>query len=772
MPVRKQKLDVPIDDQHPRFRSEWSDNRVVIDVSHHQACDECLAIYDFNNYTLAIGESNSLYSGILPLTKFPNIITALKFAVNKTLHGADKGDVAASISLTINHGVRIFVWLLRNGHYSLRTVTREDITQLANDLSNQGWWNLLRYDESFHNLMEAIRRDDTIARNLVGCSNTNSLTLRPSEISKLIGLPVSGNAVPRYFRSFITQILSIASTIDSANESKSGTHGRNYSEFRSTLRVLNRLALHPDENDCISFLPFPIVEAACKEKFGSFDGRTVNLSVDSAVAIFKESLRWLYDFHDAVLEILDTARLTLDEHKKKDRPNDTGLAATIHRRIAEIVFRRKLPHQLLNQDGRGYTSANVINTVFSALAALITINQGRRANEVIGHHRPYGLYFGCTTRVSDTLAERRLDIYCEKSPQDWGVQWCNRLVVDAIDFLEEIAQRYRPFQTPPLERKSDTAEARLQKLFEWRPFTTIGFSNPPIPFHWRSHSSLFFELAGVDTAMFHKSPYPFRRTFITLHIYRYDHPDLLALENHVGHLTESATETYFRDPNKREPSQRIGRLYRKIEEGNNSIRAMLTQERKAYLAEKVLDLFSGRPLGGAFPRLILALTKRLNSSLDFRTSTVGEKASKVTAILLGRGYLPSEKPNGPCMAGTARHTKRHANCFESGALRTELASPSKCQGCVHLMTTQNTLIKFEKDRDYAVKKSSDFSLPKPVRREFAKHAEVMSAIMEREESMAESNRILFERLIATWELAVKEAQNVQRSRKGTTSKAS
>ena len=61
---------------------------------------------------------------------------------------------------------------------------------------------------------------------------------------------------------------------------------------------------------------------------------------------------------------------------------------------------------------------------------------------------------------------------------------------------------------------------------------------------------------------------------------------------------------------------------------------MLTQERKAYLAEKVLDLFSGRPLGGAFPRLILALTKRLNSSLDFRTSTVGEKASKVTAILL------------------------------------------------------------------------------------------------------------------------------------------
>jgi hypothetical protein len=88
------------------------------------------------------------------------------------------------------------------------------------------------------------------------------------------------------------------------------------------------------------------------------------------------------------------------------------------------------------------------------------------------------------------------------------------------------------------------------------------------------------------------------------------------------------------------------------------------------------------------------------------------------------------------------------------------------------MTTQNTLIKFEKDRDYAVKKSSDFSLPKPVRREFAKHAEVMSAIMEREESMAESNRILFERLIATWELAVKEAQNVQRSRKGTTSKAS
>ena len=113
MPVRKQKLDVPIDDQHPRFRSEWNDNRVVIDVSHHQACDECLAIYDFNNYTLAIGESNSLYSGILPLTKFPNIITALKFAVNKTLHGADKGDVAASISLTINHGVRIFVWLLR-----------------------------------------------------------------------------------------------------------------------------------------------------------------------------------------------------------------------------------------------------------------------------------------------------------------------------------------------------------------------------------------------------------------------------------------------------------------------------------------------------------------------------------------------------------------------------------------------------------------------------------------------------------------------------------
>lgn len=774
MPASERTFEIAPSDLHPRFRSQWEDNNLVIDVSHHQAKKDYLASYNLDAYTLALDGCDGLYQGILPLTKFPSLTNALKSAVNKAVHDSDKGSVADAVSHTINHGIRIFIWMLREGHYTLATLSREDTGRLSIDLANQGWWKLLRYDEALQKLMARMLRDRTIASDLISrASNVKKLCIRAEELVRLLGLPISSQMIPLYFRKFLASLSSEVhatktangeSTYDESNDAKKPQRiGGTSSELRSSLRTLNRLALHENAHDCINFIPFPNIEEECSIRFGNYDGRTVNLPLDTAISIFKESLRWLYDYREAVIEILDAARCTLEEHTQKNRLSDSRLTNAIRNRVMPIAVRHNLPERILNNNRwMNNIPSTVIDVVFSALAALIATNQGRRANEVIGQGRPYGLYFGCTAVVSETISERCLNIYCEKSPQDWGIQWCNRLVVDAIDFLEQIAQRFRPLNTPHLQAKVDENEARLDKLFRWRRFTTSGFQNSPMAFDWRAQSELFFELADVDSGIFRKSPFPFRRTFITLYVHRFDHPDLLAIANHVGHLTDSATETYFRDPNKRKPSQRIGRLFQKFEQGD-SIPRMLTLARESYLTEKVAELFSGKPVGGAFPRLVFALTKRLNNSLDFNIAPLQEKASKVGKILVDRGYLSSEKPNGPCMAGTARHTKRHANCLHDGKLRTELASPKKCQGCVHLATTENTLLIFEKDRDDAAKKAADFAFPKAIRREFARHVETMDELIQREREMAESNRIIFEKLIATWEPAVKETHNVRRT---------
>lgn len=771
MGTPKKKLESAPSKLHHRFRSRWEDNTLVVDTSHHQARDDFLTTYDLDKFTLALDDSDGLYRGILPVTEFPSLVNALKYAVNTALRKSDRGDVAASVSLTINHSIRIFTWLLREGHYTLSTLTREETGRLAIDLANQGWWKLLGYDKALQKLMAKMLRDRSIAVDIISqASNVKNICIRMEELVSHLGLPISSTMVPRYFRKYLASFASDstvpATTIDEATSAESEDANElqrtvgTISELRNSLRILNRLALQDNSDDSISFLPFPNVEEECCKLLGNYDGRTINLPLDAAVAIFKEGLRWLYDYQDAVIEILTAARDVLEEHKRKNIVSDSGLIKSIRARVIPIAIRNNLPEKIFNQDRRMKNLPSIIiDVVFTALASLIATNQGKRGNEVIGRYRPFGLYFGCIQPVSQTVSEWRLSIYCEKSPQDWGVQWCNRLVVDAIHFLERIYQAFRPLNMPPLQAKTDENEARLDKLFQWRTFTSAGFESAPFAFAWRTQSQLFFELAGIDARLFNNSQFPFRRTFITLYVHRFDHPDLIALGDHVGHLTYSATENYFRDPNKRKPSERIGRLFRKIEEGRDSMAKILTKEREQYLTEKVAELFSGKPLGGAFPRLVFALTKRLNNSLEFSVASLQQKANTVGKILIDRGYLANEKQNGPCMAGTARHTKRHANCLQDGKLRTELASPRKCHGCVHHAPTENTLLIFEKDRDEAEKKSTDFTIPKAIRREFAKHVETMDEILQREREMAESNRLIFEKLIASWEAAIKETQN-------------
>ncbi|MCP3022775.1 hypothetical protein [Cupriavidus basilensis] len=797
MPIQPKQLVTPSThafskvDKASRYISTFESNLIRVDITHiSDQYNSQLSERNLNAIRLNCVGGVGIHQGLRPLCEFPNLTAAMKLAVNTSLR-LQEYSPADALSYTVRNCSLILTWMLRRGFCRLADLERADTNALSEKVGRTGWWDVLEYEEAFLLLAQQIS-DDPAILNIIATLRPPNYAFSPQALSWYLGLPISTDRIPNWFReAVVSRIVPDRKNFDRPSRTHPNCH-----EHRKTLYALNRLALLPEGFDCISFLPFKYIETEVKAqnawrrnqaaqlkvaKVATEDSATRDIAVNTefdegaapelpispkatpnmplsvAVALFAQALKWQFDYREAILKVLTLFREELERLIKRELVAPDPFSEMMTEKANQILAEAHIPVQV-EQAARGeYPLSKLVDTAMYGVYFNISMNLGRRPSEILGGGKPYGLYYGCCVPALPTSPQHRIEIYVQKSIKGYGTSWCNPLVADGVAFLEEIYQVARPFFTDRVSPPPSLEEARRQKLFEHRLMTVHGFKRLPRKFDARESAHFFFKLAGVDESMFFGVQMPFRRTFMTLYVRRYDCPELLAMQQYMRDFRIESLLAYYRDREHQLPENSVKAHYATVETESRNIAAMLREERKVYLIEILKDLLTGgRKFGGGFALVLRALMRRFTIPESFRIASADEQARLIADELERRKYELTEKKNTICMAGNGSRTTRNGHCWNGERLATENAAPSVCHGCIHSITTESTILIFRQDQEAAFKTASDKSLPLSVRHAAETFASMLEQLICAEMETADSNRKIFEAFRMEWEQIRKE----------------
>lgn len=813
---------LPSEEKSWRFLSDFDDQVIRIDVS-ESIKFRGSKVREFYTSALLVNATGGvgIHTGIHRLEDFPHLLPPLLNAANSALKAND-GGASQAFTSTIRFTILTYCWMFRHGFTKLAELRREDVQLLSAEVSEQGWWDLMQYQQALLQEATNILKDPERLFAIASQKNDGTWRFSAEHLSFRIGLPINRTYIPQWFRrATVTKQIPAFETFDKPTRAVPTKR-----EHSQTLATINRLALLDNGFDSIRFHPFSrrIREIAAGDKrrscamtkllTGSSGGHTEtseniqstseqnidspmhqgdapiasldalereietsakesaqtgekspcqhatpNMPLHIAVAGFTEALRWQYDYKDAILAVLRLLRDSLESKVAEGLAVARPFTAEVVEKANGILAMAGIPLRVsratpFGDDHYGGNSASaLVNTTLFALFFNIATNLGRRPGEIHGAgktRKSYGLYRGCCVRVSDTIPFHRIETYIQKSVRAYATSWCNQLVADAVNFLEELSQLARPLFTSPEPVETDVAIARTQKLFQFPIFSEIGFKSEPPIFDARQASTIFFRLAGIDPQIFFGKQMPFRRTFMTLYVHRFDCPELLALQQYMKDFSIESLLAYYRDKANGLPEDSIKAHYAQYESESRNIANMLKEERKLYLIQILTDLLTGqRRFGGGFARLVNALLKRLSLPENFKNAPLSDKAESIADELEQRGYRLVEG-NTICMAGDAGKTKEQSNCFDGERPRIELACPSMCSGCVHAISTEVGLSIYEEEMESALKTANDKRLPVALRKQAQALIETLKEVIESEKAMAEGTRVRFQRFADSW----------------------
>ncbi|ASV96709.1 hypothetical protein [Paraburkholderia aromaticivorans] len=728
---------------HGRYLSEWRDDIVRVNVSHQRAAPEAVS-YDLTNIVVAVNGGLSPFTTHRRLGDFPEFVDTLKILINLTCKRHHRGNVEPAITAAIATAVRLFIWMHRKGAPALRALTSEDVNALVVDVAEKGWWSILEYDEALKVLLERASEDLELRESLRSASSAKHHregNFKRDIFATELGLPYAPHLTPTWFARDFGRLVGIP---EDQIKPRAGGLLKNK---KTTMHTLNLLAEMPAGFDGLSRYPFANVSRSQRSlnitSASNRDGRTENLDLDVAVTIFRNSIKWVYDYFPGIIELVAAARDELEKNVSKE-PWTTlrRLRLRLRKEYPGIKAKFHLPFPTIDASEGEFSLARMIDYLFVAATSLIASNHGRRRNEVNGFEKPYGLYFGCVEQVAAEPELRRIDFYIEKSLKDYATFWCNKLVADVVERLEQLQQYFRPLNTNPIDIERDHEAGRNIKLFSRRTFSQHGFSAAATEFDWESHARQFFALCGMSTLDFSGRAHPFRRIFCLLFVNRYDHPELIALSEHLGHVDIDQTQVYITDPPARRLERRIAMLIGKARDEMKDFYQMLQDVRSEAFEQKILDLLSGKLIGGGLPRLILKFIKRMSASATFRKMSLEDQARLTRERMEAHAYRYQESRNGGCSAGNARHTRKAAKCAADGQIHHERANPETCHGCIHSLTTENYITLMEQDAAELRAASENPRTPPSLRLRWAKDAERLFEIARQERQLGEKSRAL------------------------------
>jgi len=780
------------DQKSSSLLSEWHSNVVRIFFPNERSKSKTIII-DLDNIFIQCSGPMSVFEGVLPLSTFPNIMDSCKAYLNKCAETFKESSKACSdVAQNFNNILRFMAWVIQQkGVYRFGSLSRDDFNEFINQYCNMnGWHRLLAHDKALANILVEIEAGK-INIDEISTQTYNVFNLNISSIERVTGIVGCNSMMPAWFKKRLIALTGKSFTKERLGKFDPDTPV-SYMRIYNVIKSLNRLYALPDRFDQPNILPFPNGPSLAikksrankkhlKEYKGGEDGRTANLRLDDAIALLKLSLEWIYEYSDGVVELLKIHRERLEKYtpifekeKEKDITNFFKSANDIEKNKYDEKYRLvckkyNLPFdtvvhhkQVLGFDpNRSPTLDSIVKILMSACFILIAINHGRRLNEIIGQNDlSYGLYFGCIQKGDNDVDF--IDIYIEKTIQDWSKFYVNKLVKDAVNILEEISQIFRPLHTKRKNYIVNPSIARKDKLFKLKTINISSwYKNKYTSFIFSMHSKDFFQNAGVNIERIDHRAHPFRRFFALLYFYRYDNPRLLALQHHLRHCDPGTTVVYLSDPRIRNESDRIENLYKdKVNAHTKEEMGLLNDIRSQAFTDAVLEILSGERTGGGWPAIVLSMYKILSKRGDFDDLNLEERAKLTADKLQKRNYQRTPYEHGGCNNGSNNKTRRMSHCHneEDDIRHTEDASQKKCQGCIHHDCSPYNIKILENNAKLLKKQLKDYSLPLVARKAAQSELNILLEMLNSEKELGSKNKQLINDVVGSFSEIIKQAK--------------
>lgn len=730
-----------------RYLSPWNSSIVKIDITQKKDGVSKIKTIDLGGIQLNLVGSAGIYQGMYQLSKFPHLMDALKRVINRLLISNDGGTPKSNVTKAVNHAVRFFICMLRQGIYKLADLTRDDIDAIAKQLIAKGWLGVLPYKQLLDDVEKLMASSDHMAAKFIGSGSRQGCTLRLENIRDHIGMPLESVELPTSLSEAAVRISGRPNIrkakVDLDAKPERGT-------LKTALAIIDSLALHAC-GDSIPFRPFSSINKTLDQAFGPGGKRSRNLSLKDATKILKGACIGILDLAVPVTQLAESARTLLEAS-----PTDAADAAsaTYETQLSQLLTEFRVAHEKLvapiwpQNKPASYVLGSLVEYVQTSGAILTTFGYGLRANDAIGHEAHWGLYKGCVQPYKGFPGANRIELFVSKNLQDYAQFWCSKLTQKCVKALELLSQACRPAFSPLITQKESTEEQRKDKLFIRARFNKTGYFANRGQFAFGHGSGAFLKAVGVAPKSL-DGERAFRRLFCIIYVYRYDDTSIAALSQRLFHFSLKQTEWYYTNGDGRKQAESIEYMFRQ----ERLVMAELEEVRHEKFVGQIVDYLKGKPVGGGFPALLRNVIKGMASSIEFIKLPPEAKGVAVADKLAQKGYAPIERRNGECMIGSTTSHSREVNCTDCGVPHPENASLAMCNGCVMNQTTENYIQSYEEDLRELLAGAKNFKVPQVIRLAKVKQAADLKAVIAANHGLCAKNQASMSKLVAGWKAA-------------------
>ncbi|MRT30407.1 hypothetical protein [Herbaspirillum sp. CAH-3] len=638
-----------------------------------------------------------------------------------------------------NHGgrvLRIIDWLRSNGIYHFADATTADILQLATDVAQLGWYQALHYEQRWRRALNTMSKEE-IREGLYIQPNGHVNAIQSLFWSQKFGWG-SEHILPSFARAHIESLFGPGGKIWRGRKDEQHAPPVTGS-IASLLSVLNRLSELPANVDRLRERPFRETYQTAENLTKNRSSKAKNLSLHDAVVILKNSVLGIYEVAPALNELLSDMqreRSQLSDPKFRiffiNHPATSHLSELFGVKISALNIRAlntnaeaELDDPILNstEPSIDISIDTVIGFVQSACAIAIGGLTAHRPGEIVGDH--FGLRVGDLIYESPEDSIAKLNIYFSKSLRERRPIYVTRMVMDAFLSLEKLKAASMP--------DADTAPTVGENLFDLHRISSKKGAKPvrtkaKFSFGQTEHRSLNFFLKhsfANEEQESNFTPKMLRRFYCLLKMNRYRDPDIMALQQTLGHLWASTTHLYCFDkpnvPYDERAEEKIGARNTKRGEDAVARRAfledtLLLNEESDSIAKDILFenidqiIFDGAAAGG-FSRFIRKLYARMLENISFEELGDDDQVSALVEMVHKKGYRYEPMIHGQCHAKADGHHNSRALCQHNGELRRENAGPVTCRKCPYHYLAHEYIENMVMMHAELVAEAEDFMLP-------------------------------------------------------------
>ncbi|MDQ0086046.1 hypothetical protein J2W35_006427 [Variovorax boronicumulans] len=358
-----------------------------------------------------------------------------------------------------------------------------------------------------------------------------------------------------------------------------------------------------------------------------------------------------------------------------------------------------------NATSENKTLREVTGAVMSACFSIIAILNARRKDEI--QHRALGLNRASLAPVDQGLALYQCRFYIEKTHKGYLSFYVGHGTVQAIELLNRLSDLTQDFVAMAKGPSYSPLEPAQRSLFQI-PLLHFRATDKPayLKFSTTEAAADLLRAALGDHGDVRVSAHMFRRAYALIFIYRYEHGDLMALSQQLGHFDLEMTRHYVTDGLLQTGSVTSGSFAQRSPDEFESWQEEIADLRKEIhtVSMERLEALVGEVIDGKenYSGIFVNLVKRFHQihgrSIKYKAMGPEDQARALTKSLDERGHAFVPNRHGSCLASSTRRNIRAA-CYSraEGVLDRAEASAHVCGGCPYHLVSQAHVRNLESD---------------------------------------------------------------------------